>query len=96
MGNKNGPVIPKKNPIDNEIQLSKGYASIKNKRKRKRKDDPEPLAKVKIIKKNNDKNKNKDKAFMLEKKKKDIFDEIAKPENIDAYIALLNILLTQN
>ena len=33
---------------------------------------------------------------MLEKKKKDIFDEIAKPENIDAYIALLNILLTEN
>ena len=89
MGNKNGPTIPKRIPIDSEIQLSKGFAHKQNNRKRKRRDDPDPLIEAKIIKKNvgNSTKLNK---------KKDIFDELAKPENIDAYIALLNILLTQN
>ena len=54
--------------------------SPQKKRKRKKKDDPGPLIESKRTK--NEKN--------------DIFDELAKPENFEACVALLNILVTQN
>jgi hypothetical protein len=86
MGNKNGPTIPKRIPINSEIKLSKGYAHKQNNRKRKRKDNQDSLIEAKIIKKNvgNSTKLNK---------KKDIFDELAKSKNTDAYIAFLNALI---
>ena len=76
----NRPVIPERRP--------KGFPHKKKNRKRKRKDDSDPLIEAK-------RTKNNVGGSTKLNKKKDIFNELAKPENFEAYIAVLNILLTK-